>query len=234
MSPGPRDGQRAAKAQYTSTRSSTPAHFGAQDNLLLAHAVADGKIGGAKRALHHGFHHHVAGVFGLIQLRVRVHQARQQLLVERTPVDADAHGLVILDGNFDHGAKVVVILLADGDVAGIDAVFGQRPRARGILLQQQVPVVVEVSDDGNAGAEAVQPLNDVRYGSRGRIVVNRDANQLGAGAGQGETLANGAVNVGSVSIGHGLHHNWCIAADAHSAYNRGISLPALNLGHTEV
>ena len=36
-------------------------------------------------------------------------------LVERAPVDADADGLLVLDGDFDHGAEVVVILAADGD-----------------------------------------------------------------------------------------------------------------------
>ena len=47
------------------------------------------------------------------------------------------------------------------DVAGIDAVLGQRPRALRILLQQEVAVVVEVADDRNAHAVLVELLDDL-------------------------------------------------------------------------
>ena len=76
----------------------------------------------------------------------------EQRLVERSPVHADAHRLLVLDRNLDHGAEIVVVLASDADVAGIDAVLGQRPGALGILLQQDVSVVVEVADDGDAHA----------------------------------------------------------------------------------
>ena len=105
--------------------------------------------------------------FGSASLIVLVHHAREQRAVERAPVHADAHRLAVFDGGFDHGAEIVVVLFADVDVAGIDAVFGQRARACGILLQQQMAVVVEVADDGHAHAELVQRIDDLRDG-RGR------------------------------------------------------------------
>ncbi len=37
---------------------------------------------------------------------------------------ADADGLLVLDGDLDHGAEVVVVFAADGAVAGVDAVLG--------------------------------------------------------------------------------------------------------------
>ncbi len=200
----------------------------------LLHAVADGELGRAQRALHHGFHHHVARILRFGELGVLVHQPREQLLIERAPVDADAHRLVVLDGNFDHGAEVVVVLLADGDVAGIDAVLGQRRRAGRVLLQQDVSVVVEVADDGHGYAKLGQAVDDVRHGFRRGIIVDGHADQFRAGAGQRHALADGAVDVGGVGVGHRLHHNWCITADANSADDGGIGLPALNLSHTEV
>src|SRR5208283_3013402 len=190
-------------------------------------------VGRAQRALHHGFHGYIAGVLGLVQLGILVHQPRQERLIERAPVHADAYRLVVLDGDFDHGAEVVVVLLADRTVAGVDAVLGQRPRAFGILLQQDVAVVVEVADDGYRDAEAVQPVNNIRHGSRGVVVIDGNAHQFGAGAGQSGALADGAVNVGGVGVGHGLHHNWCIAADADRANRGRISLSALNLSHNQ-
>ena len=52
---------------------------------------------------------------GSAELGVLVHHLGEQRLVERAPVDADADGLLVLDGDFDHGAEVVVVLAADGD-----------------------------------------------------------------------------------------------------------------------
>ena len=53
---------------------------------------------------------------------------------------------------------------------------------------------------------------------RGRIVVvDGDADQLRAGAGQGGDLLDGGGDVGGIGVGHGLHHYRCIAAHAHAA-----------------
>ena len=154
------------------------ADLGAEDDLVFAQAVLDGQFSRAQRALHHGFHGHVAGIFRLVKLGVLVHQAGQQRLVERAPVDADAHRLVVLDGDFDHGAEVVVVLLADRHIARVDAVLGQRPRALGILLQQNVTVVMKVADDGHGNAEPVEAVHDERYSLGGLVIVDGDAHQL--------------------------------------------------------
>ena len=68
-----------------------------------------------------------------------------------------------------------------------------------------------------------------RFG--GLVIVDGHPHQFGAGAGQSGDLPDGAVNIGGVGVGHGLHHNWCIAADANPADRGGISLSALNLSH---
>ena len=73
-------------------------------------------------------------------------------LIQRSPVHAYAHGLLVLHGNLDHGAEVVVVLASDAGVAGIDAVFGQALGASGVFGEQEVSVVMEVADDGDAQA----------------------------------------------------------------------------------
>src|ERR1019366_3565548 len=130
----------------------------------------------------------------------------------------DAHWLVVFDGNFDHRAEVVVVFLANRDIPRIDAIFGQRLHACGILLQQDMAVVVEVADDRHRKAKAVEAVHNVGHGGSGGVVVNRDAHQFGTGTSQGCTLADGAVNIGGVGVGHGLHHDWCIAANPHSGH----------------
>src|SRR3984893_897335 len=58
--------------------------------------------------------------------RVLVHQAGQQLLVERAPIGADAHRLAVLDRGLDNGAELPILLLLEADIAGIDAILVER------------------------------------------------------------------------------------------------------------
>ncbi len=118
----------------------------------------------------------------------------------------------MLDGDFDHGAEVVVVFLADVDVAGIDAVLGECARTVGILLEEDVAVVVEVADDGDADAEFVERVDDLGDGLGGGFGVDSDAHELGAGLGERHDLIDGGGGVSSVGVGHGLDHDGVVAA----------------------
>ena len=188
------------------------ADLGAEDDFVAAEAVAFGGLRGQEGADDDGVQRDFHGVQRFGQARVFVHHAREQGLIERAPVDADAHRAVVFDGGFDHDAEIVVVLLADVDVAGIDAVFGQGARAVGIFLQQQVAVVMEVADDGHADAELVERVDDFRDGLGGGFGVDGDAHQFGAGVRQRHHLIDGGGGVGGVGIGHGLDHDGVVAA----------------------
>ena len=203
----------------------------AQNDLVWAQAELLGQLRRVQRAHHHGFHGHFARVFWFVEARILVHHAGQQHLVERSPVHADAHRFLILHRDFDHGAEIGVAGLSDAGVAGIDAVLGQIARAFGILGQQNVAVVVEVADDGNADALLVELLDDVGNGRGSLVVVHGDAHQFRPGAGQRRHLLHRRGHVGRVSVGHGLHHNRCIRPYAHTADHGGNGLPALNISH---
>ena len=155
--------------------------------------------------------------FGRGRGRVLVHQAGQQLLVEAAPVDADAHGLAVLQRQLDDGGELAVALGLEADVAGIDAVLVERLGAGGILGEQRVAVVVEVADQRHGRAHLRQPVADVRHGLGGLVAVDRDAHDLGAGAGKLGRLARGRLDVGRVGVGHRLHDDRRIAADDDAA-----------------
>ena len=178
--------------------------FGGEDNLVAAEAVAFGGGGVVERGDDHGLHHDVAGVEGFGELGVVVHHLGEESLVERAPVDADADGLLVLDGDFDHGAEVVVVLAADGAVTGVDAVLGEGFGGVGILGEEEVAVVVEVADDGGVPALFGDAFDDVRDGFGGVVIVDGDADHLGAGAGEGGYLLDGGFDVGGVGVGHRL------------------------------
>ena len=96
--------------------------------------------------------------------------------------------------------KLSSSLRADGNIAGVDAVLGERARRGGIFLEQDVAVVVEVADDGHAQAALLQALDDVRHGGCRVLVVDRDAHDLRAGKSQGRDLFDGAIATSAVSV----------------------------------
>jgi hypothetical protein len=127
----------------------------------------------------------------------------------------------VLDGDFDHGAEVVVVLAADGAVAGVDAVLGEGLGAVGVFGEEKVAVVVEVADDGRGPALGVDAFDDVGNGLGGVVVVDGDADHLGAGAGEGGDLLDGGLDVGGVGVGHRLDDDGSVGADADVADGDG-------------
>ena len=119
---------RARAARYTSTRSCTCDTLAEIRMRSCAEPDLLGERGRAQRALEHRLDVDVLRVARLRRARVRVHHLREQVLVERAPVHADAHRLVVLDGDLDDRAEVLVAPLA-ADVARVDAVLGERARA---------------------------------------------------------------------------------------------------------
>ena len=89
---------------------------------------------------------------GCGRARVLVHQAGQQLLVERAPIGADAHRLAVLDRGLDDGAELAVLLLLEADIAGIDAIFVERFGAGRMIGQELVADIVKVADERHANA----------------------------------------------------------------------------------
>ena len=79
---------------------------------------------------------------------ILIHHLREQVLIERAPVHADTHRLPVLHGQLHDRPEVLVAQLA-ADIPWIDPVLVQRARAVGVAREQQVPVVVEVTDDGH-------------------------------------------------------------------------------------
>jgi len=180
--------------------------------------VALGRLRRFQRAHHHRLQHHRARVRRRRLPGILVHQPREQRLVERTPVNANPHGTVILHRGFDHRAEVVVVLPPDIHVARIDSVLRQRAGALGIFLQQDVAVVMKIADDGNADAGAVQFLDDARHRLRGLVIVDRDAHQFRASARQGGGLVHRALDIRGIRVRHRLHDDRMARPDSNSAY----------------
>ena len=51
---------------------------------------------------------------------------RQQFLIKRSPIRANPHGFIVLDGHFDNRRELLVTLVLKADIAGIDPVFIKR------------------------------------------------------------------------------------------------------------
>ena len=207
-------------------------NFRREDDLRAVEPDLLRARGGEQRRLDHRLAHHGARFERRRRLGVLVHQMREQFLVERAPVGADAHRLVVLDRGLDDGAELAVALLAEADVAGIDAVFVERLGAGRKFGEQLVADVVEVADDRGVDAHPQQPLLDVRHCCCGFVAIDGDAHDLGAGARQGGDLGHRRVDVGRIGIGHRLHDDRGAAADLHVADTHGYRLaPRLRARH---
>ncbi len=195
--------------------------LGGEDYLIAAQTVALGGRGVVERGDDHGFHHDVAGIQRLCRAGVVIHHAGEQGLVERTPVDADADGLPVVDGTLDHGAEIVIVFATDRHVAGVDAVLGEGAGAGGVFAQKDVTVVMEVTDDRRVPAFFLEAFDDVGNGFGGVVVVDGDADEFGAGAGEGGYLLNRGFDVGGVGVGHRLHDDGSLGTYTDSAYVYG-------------
>ena len=116
-------------------------------------------------------------------------------------------GLSYLDCDLDDRRKLPVALGLEADIAGIDAVFGERLRASGMLGEQRVAVIMKVADERHVEPTRIEPLADMRHRGGGLIPVHGDAHEFGAGAGKGGDLRHGGIDMGGVGVGHGLHHD---------------------------
>ena len=110
----------------------------------------------------------------------------------------------MLDGDFDHRPEVVVVFTANGAVAGVDTVLGEGGCGVGVLGEELVAVVVEVADDGRVPTFFLDAFDDVGDGFGGGVVVDGDADELGASAREGGDLLDGGFDVGGVGVGHRL------------------------------
>ena len=77
--------------------------------------------------------------------RVLIHQPRQQFLIERTPVGADANRLVVADRHLDDRRELPVLLVLEADVARIDTVLVERFGAGRMIGEKLVADVVEIA-----------------------------------------------------------------------------------------
>ncbi len=154
-----------------------------------------------------------AGLERLRARRVLVHERGQKILIERTPVGADAHRLAVADGDLDDLAELQVALVLEADIAGIDAIFVERFGAGRMIGEQLMADVMEVADQRRRDPSGAQAVADMGHGGGGLVAIDRDAHQLRACPRQSRDLARGRLDVGGVGVGHRLHDDRRAAAN---------------------
>ncbi|MCY1289089.1 hypothetical protein D9M70_381660 [compost metagenome] len=178
--------------------------LGRQDDAVARQADLFGEIRRQERRLHDGLARHLLGRQRKAVRLVLVHQPRQQFLVERAPVDADAHRLVVADRHFDDLGELLVLLVLEADIARVDAILGERFGAGRMIGEQLVADIVEVADERHVQTEALEPLADLRHGGGTLVAVDGDAHQFRAGLVKGGNLRHRSVDISCIGVGHRL------------------------------
>ena len=156
---------------------------------------------------------HLAGVHGAWRLGVLVHEMREEFLIQRAPVDANADGLFVFECQFDDGGKLRIALGLEADISRIDAVFAERLGASRVIGQQLVADIVKIANQRNTHAHFHQAIANMRHGCRSLVAIHGDAHDLGTREGKGRDLFGRRLDIGGIRIGHGLHHNRRCPAD---------------------
>ena len=191
--------------------------LGRQDDAVLRQADLLGARRRGQRRLHHRLTHHRAGVARIGEPGVLLHQMRQQFLIERSPVGADAHRLAESDREFDDVGELLVALVLEADIARIDAVLVERLGAGRMIGEQLVADIVEVADQRHGDAALAQAVADMGHGGGGLVAVDGDADQFRSRPRQRGDLLHRARDVRGVGIGHRLHDDRRTAPDGHVA-----------------
>ncbi len=85
------------------------------------------------------------------RLAILVHHSGDESLIQRSPIHANANRLIVFERYLDDGPEVIVMLPAHPDVAGINTIFVERSGAVWILVKENVPVVVEITNQRTRG-----------------------------------------------------------------------------------
>ncbi len=155
--------------------------------------------------MHHRLAHHGACRARRRRARVFVHQRGEELLIERAPIGADPHRLAIFDRRLHDETELLVPLVLEADIAGVDPVFVERLGAGGMIGQEFMADIMEIADQGDAAVHLCETVADMRHGGRRLIAVNGDPHELGARAGKRRDLGRRPFDIGRIRVGHGLH-----------------------------
>ena len=125
----------------------------------------------------------------------------------------------MIKGHVHDSMKIVIVLASHANIAGVDPVLVESSCARGELAEEDVPVVVKITDDGHGDAAIPQSIDDLRDGASRFPRIDRDANQFGSGRGQRFHLSDRCLDVSGIRVGHGLDGYGMLAA------NPGVAQP---------
>ncbi len=192
-----------------------PGGLAGEDDLVLPQPAGEGELRRLERGEHHALGDDLLGSLPQVPVRILLHLGNDELLVQRSRVDADAHRFALVHGDLADGGKLFVPARAVPHVARIDAVLVQSFGALGHLSQKEVAVVVEIADEGSLNPGIDHAPLDFGHGLGGLRHVHRDAHHLRARPGQLDTLRRRRDDVRRVGVGHGLHHDGGAAPDHH-------------------
>ncbi|MNU66455.1 hypothetical protein D3C71_557700 [compost metagenome] len=150
--------------------------------------------------------------------RIAIHQSGQEILIERAPVDADTHRLVVTDRHFDDVAELLVLLVLEADIARIDAVLCQRFRAGRMVGEQLVANIVEIADQRHIHAEPQKALAHLRHGGGTLVAIDGDAHDFRTGLIECRDLRHRRIDIRGIRIGHRLYDDRRTATHDDSAH----------------
>ena len=125
-------------------------------------------------------------------------------------------GLAYSQRHLDDRRELPVALVLEADVAGIDAILGERLGAGRMVGEQRVAVVVEVADQRHVDAHRQQRsrICGTASAASSRSTVMRTSSEPARAR---SATARRPFDIGRIGVGHRLHDDRGVAADGHAA-----------------
>ena len=105
---------------------------------------------------------------------VLLHQPCEEILVERSPVDANTYRLAVINRHLHDRLEILIAMLAP-HIAWIDSVLREERCCLRMRSEELMTVVVEVTHDRGRKAIICQPLHDLRDRCCSCVIVDGDA-----------------------------------------------------------
>ena len=183
------------------------------DDLVLVEPAFERELRGLESREDHALGDDLVGRLPEGPVRILLHLAHDEFLVQGAAVHADPHGAPDVPRDGADRRELLVALSAAPDVPGVDPILVEGLGHLGVFRQEDVAVVVEVADERDVAACGQEAPLDFGNRPRGLVDVHGHAHEVRARLRELEGLRHGAVDVGRVRVRHGLDDDGRSAPD---------------------
>lgn len=198
-------------------------HLHWDDNLLWSKSPFDGFLRREYPRFDHRINIDIFSWFRMDECRICLHIKIEEFLIERTTIHSDSDRLIVLYSSTDNLVIVIIMTAPLSDISRIHTVFCYGTSHIRIFLEEDMPIVVKISDDRGLISFFTELADNLWSCLCCCLSIDRDAHYLRASVSKLDNLCDCGMDIPSRGIGHGLDDDRMIGAKSYVSYLDGMS-----------